>query len=66
MAVYAEYIALLNFIHDSFLAGRLPGHICNAKTFIRPIAVMELKTCGMTLTAFFTAQFAFITPEPLP
>jgi hypothetical protein len=38
----------------------------NAKAFVFPIAMMELKTCRMILTAFYTAQFAFIAPEPLP
>nr|HET6901502.1 hypothetical protein [Ktedonobacteraceae bacterium] len=38
----------------------------DAKAFVFAIAVVELKTCRVILVALYTAELAFITPDPLP
>jgi len=38
----------------------------NAEALVFPITVMELDTCRVILAALYTAEFAFISPDPLP
>jgi len=45
---------------------RSSNNTTNAEALIFPVTVVKLKTRRVILTAFYTAEFAFISPDPLP
>jgi|GraSoi2013_115cm_1033766.scaffolds.fasta_scaffold259970_1 hypothetical protein len=67
VAVAAKYVTLTDLLFQPF--NRSMGssnNTADAEALIFPVAVVELDTCRMVLTALYTAQFALISPEPLP